>query len=321
VNLEELSEQIRRAEQEISKVVLGQEETVRHLLVALLAGGHVLMEGVPGLGKTLLARTLSHVLGATFKRIQFTPDLMPSDVTGSHVYSQREERFVFVPGPVFTQLLLADEINRAPAKTQAALLEAMQDRSVTSDGQARALPAPFFVLATQNPVESQGTYPLPEAQLDRFLLMIAIRHPSREAERRVVEQSLAGFNPSDLAAARLTKVFTAEALVSMQSALGEVKVHPEIIDYVVEIVTRTRQNRSVYLGASPRGSLGLVACARANAALEGRSYVVPDDVKTFAPPVLRHRLVLNPDAELEGTTADQVVTSILGEVPVPKAVG
>jgi MoxR-like ATPase len=321
VNLEELSQRSRRVETEIARVVLGQEETVHNLLVSLLAGGHVLMEGVPGLGKTLLARTLSHVLGATFKRLQFTPDLMPSDVTGSHVYSQREERFVFVPGPIFTQLLLADEINRAPAKTQAALLEAMQDRSVTTDGQARALPSPFFVIATQNPVESQGTYPLPEAQLDRFLLMIAVGHPSREAERQVVTQSLAGFNPSDLGAVGLTRVLSADELLAMQAALSQVTVAPELVDYAVDIVTRTRTHRSVYLGASPRGSLGLVACARAHAATEGRPYVIPDDVKAFAVPVLRHRLVLQPDAELEGVSAEDVVTAILGEAPVPKAVG
>jgi len=321
VNLEELSERTKRVEREITRVVLGQDETVHHLLVALLAGGHVLMEGVPGLGKTLLARTLSHVLGASFKRLQFTPDLMPSDVTGSHVYSQREERFVFVPGPIFTQLLLADEINRAPAKTQAALLEAMQDRSVTTDGKARPLPSPFFVIATQNPVESQGTYPLPEAQLDRFLLMLAIGHPSREAEHRVVTQSLSGFNPSELGAVGLERVLTAEELVAMQAALSQVRVDPELVDYAVDIVTRTRTHRSVYLGASPRGSLGLVACARASAAVEGRAYVIPDDVKAFAVPVLRHRLVLQPDAELEGVGADAIVTSILGEAPVPKAVG
>jgi MoxR-like ATPase len=321
VNLEELSQRMQRVEHEIARVVLGQEEVVHHLLVALLAGGHVLMEGVPGLGKTLVARTLSHVLGATFKRIQFTPDLMPSDVTGSHVYSQREEKFVFVPGPGFTQLLLADEINRAPAKTQAALLEAMQDRSVTTDGQARALPAPFFVIATQNPVESQGTYPLPEAQLDRFLLMLAVGHPSREAERRVVQQSLSGFNPSQLAAVGLECVLGAEDLLAMQAALSQVRVDLELVDYAVDIVTRTRTHRSVYLGASPRGSLGLIACARANAATEGRAYVIPDDVKSFATPVLRHRLVLHPDAELEGVSADDVVTAILGEAPVPKSVG
>jgi MoxR-like ATPase len=321
VNLDELSQRIERAEQEMARVVIGQDETVRQLFVALLAGGHVLLEGVPGLGKTLLARTLSFVLGASFKRIQFTPDLMPSDVTGSHVYNQREERFVFVPGPIFTNLLLADEINRAPAKTQSALLEAMQDRTVTTDGQARPLPAPFFVLGTQNPVESQGTYPLPEAQLDRFLLMLTVRHPGRDAERRVVEQSLTGFDPSDLAAVGLARVLEVPELMDMRASLSSVTVHPELIDYAVEIVARTRVHRSVFLGASPRGSLGLVACARANAAVEGRGYVTPDDVKAFAPPVLRHRLVLSPDAELAGTTSDHVISGILAEVPVPKGVG
>jgi MoxR-like ATPase len=237
------------------------------------------------------------------------------------VYSQREERFVFSAGPVFTQLLLADEINRAPAKTQAALLEAMQDRTVTTDATTRPLPKPFFVMATQNPVESQGTYPLPEAQLDRFLLMLSVQHPSRAAERRVVEQSLTGFDTADLARTELTVALSADDIVAMQGALGQVQVHGEIIDYAIDIVARSRAHRSVSLGASPRGSLGLVACARANAAASGRNFVVPDDVKSFAPAVLRHRLVLSPDAELEGTTADDIVTTILSEAPVPKAVG
>ncbi|MEY4550087.1 MAG: hypothetical protein RL685_6282 [Pseudomonadota bacterium] len=321
MNVQELSKKIDLTRAEVSRVVLGQDAAIRELMVALLAGGHVLIEGVPGLGKTLLARALAKVIGATFKRIQFTPDLMPSDVTGGQVYRAREEQFVFMPGPVFTQLLLADEINRAPAKTQAALLEAMQERSVTTDGVARPLPLPFLVLATQNPVESQGTYPLPEAQLDRFLIMLSVRHPSREAERLILQQSLAGFDPSDLQRAGLTQVMTAEELLAMQATLGSVHVHPEIVDYVVDVVSRTRAHRSVFLGASPRGSLALVACARASAAIEGRDFVVPDDVKAFAAAVLRHRLVLNPDAELEGTTADQVVSSVLAEAPVPKAVG
>jgi MoxR-like ATPase len=321
LNVEELSERVTRIHREVSKVVHGQEETVQHVLVALLAGGHVLIEGVPGLGKTLLARSISHVIGATFKRIQFTPDLMPSDVTGSMIFSQREERFVFSAGPVFTQLLLADEINRAPAKTQAALLEAMQDRTVTTDATTRALPKPFFVMATQNPVESQGTYPLPEAQLDRFLLMLSVQHPSRAAERRVVEQSLSGFDTTDLSRTELSVALGADDVVAMQAALGQVKVHAEIIDYAIDIVARSRTHRSVSLGASPRGSLGLVACARANAAASGRDFVVPDDVKSLAPAVLRHRLVLSPDAELEGTTSDDIITSILNEAPVPKAVG
>jgi len=306
---------------EVAKALIGQSAIIDQVLIALLAGGHVLIEGVPGLGKTLLVRALAKTFDGRFARIQFTPDLMPADVTGHTLYDQATREFTTRKGPVFTNLLLADEINRAPAKTQAALLEAMQDRTVTTDATTRALPKPFFVMATQNPVESQGTYPLPEAQLDRFLLMLSVQHPSRAAERRVVEQSLAGFETTDLSRTELSVALGADDVVAMQGALGHVKVHPEIIDYAIDIVARSRSHRSVSLGASPRGSLGLVACARANAAASGRDFVVPDDVKSFAPAVLRHRLVLSPDAELEGTTSDDVISGILNEAPVPKAVG
>jgi MoxR-like ATPase len=308
-------EQIRR---EAARVLLGQDDLILHALVAVLSGGHVLIEGVPGLGKTLLVRTLAHVLGATFKRIQFTPDLMPSDVTGGNVWNQKEDRFVFHEGPIFTQLLLADEINRAPAKTQSALLEAMQDLAVTSDGVTRPLPDPFFVLATQNPLESQGTYQLPEAQLDRFLVKIDVKHPSAAVEKLILRSHAGGFNAARLTRENLTQVATAADLVEMREMLTGVRVDDGIIDYITDIVGRSRAHRSVYLGASPRASIGLLAVARALAAGEGRGFVIPDDVKALAPAVLRHRLILHPDAEIEGVSADDCVEDILREAKVPK---
>jgi MoxR-like ATPase len=303
---------------EAAKVLLGQDELILHTLVAVLAGGHVLIEGVPGLGKTLLVRTLAHVLGATFKRIQFTPDLMPSDVTGGNVWNQKEDRFTFHEGPIFTQLLLADEINRAPAKTQSALLEAMQDLAVSSDGVTRLLPAPFFVIATQNPIESQGTYPLPEAQLDRFLVKIEVKHPSPAVERLILRSHANGFNAAQLERAELQQIASAAELLAMREMLASVRIDDGLIDYIADIVGRSRAHRSVYLGASPRASIGLLAVARALAASEGRDFVIPDDVKALAPAVLRHRLILNPDAEIEGVSADDCVEDILREAKVPK---
>ncbi len=303
---------------EVGRVLLGQEEVVEHALVAILARGHVLIEGVPGLGKTLLVRVLSHVLGCSHKRIQFTPDLMPSDVTGGNVFNSREDRFEFLPGPVFTQLLLADEINRAPAKTQSALLEAMQESSVTVDGQTRALPGPFFVMATQNPIESQGTYPLPEAQLDRFMLKIGVSHPSTAVEKQILRNHLGGFNPSALEQAQLQTVVDDAALVAMQSGLQGIGFTEDMLDYITDIVGRTRLHRSVLLGASPRGTIALAAAARARAAVMGREFVIPDDVKALAPAVLRHRIILQPDAEFEGLSTDLCVEQILSEAQVPK---
>ena len=303
---------------EAARVLLGQDELILHTLIAVLAGGHVLIEGVPGLGKTLLVRTLAHVVGATFKRIQFTPDLMPSDVTGGTVFNQKEDRFVFHEGPIFTQLLLADEINRAPAKTQSALLEAMQDLAVTSDGVTRPLPEPFFVLATQNPIESQGTYPLPEAQLDRFLVKVNVKHPSAAVEKLILRNHASGFNAARLDRAELQQIATAEELCAMRELLSQVRVDDGIIDYIADIVGRSRAHRSVYLGASPRASIGLLGVARAMAASEGRDFVIPDDVKALAPAVLRHRLILHPDAEIEGVSGDDCVEDILREAKVPK---
>jgi MoxR-like ATPase len=316
VNLEQLSSELRRIETEVSRVLVGQESLVEHVLVGLVARGHVLIEGVPGLGKTLLVRALGRVLGLSFRRIQFTPDLMPSDITGSTLYSQKLGEFSFVPGPVFTELLLADEVNRAPAKTQSALLEAMQERSVTTDGITRPLSEPFLVLATQNPIESQGTYPLPEAQLDRFLLKLEVGHPSQAAEAQILLNYVAGFDPGELS--HLGQVSSQAAVVEMQRALGSIRIAREIIDYVTDIVRRTRTHPSVSLGASPRASIGLLNVARAHALWEGRDFVIPDDVKSYAHAVLRHRLQLQPDAELEGITADHCVDAVLRDAVVPK---
>ena len=307
-----------RIRNEVGRVLLGQDEVVEHALVAILARGHVLIEGVPGLGKTLLVRVLSHVLGCSHKRIQFTPDLMPSDVTGGNVFNSKSEQFEFLPGPVFTQLLLADEINRAPAKTQSALLEAMQEASVTVDGKTRPLPHPFFVMATQNPVESQGTYPLPEAQLDRFMLKIGVEHPSTAVEKQILRNHLHGFDPSALENSQLQHVVDDAALLAMQQGLKQVLVSDELLDYITDIVGRTRMHRSVLLGASPRGSIALAGAARARAGMLGREFVIPDDVKSLAPAVLRHRIILQPDAEFEGISPDLCIEQILSEAQVPK---
>jgi len=319
MNPEAFGEICERILREVERVLVGQQDLVEQVLTAVLARGHVLVEGVPGLGKTLLVRTLARVLGCQSRRIQFTPDLMPTDVTGGNIFNQRTQAFDFMPGPVFTQLLLGDEINRAPAKTQSALLEAMQEHSVTTDGITRPLPRPFCVVATQNPVESQGTYPLPEAQLDRFLLKVEVGHPAPEVEKQILRNVVQGFDASDLDAAGLRAVVTAEDVQTMQQALTGITVDEGILEYITDIVGRTRAHRSIDLGASPRASIALLAGARATAAMRGRGFVVPDDIKTLAPAVLRHRVILVPDAEFEGITADACIREILTEATVPKS--
>lgn len=303
---------------EIGKAVVGQDSAVTGLVVALLCRGHVLLEGVPGVAKTLLVRALAASLELDTKRVQFTPDLMPSDVTGSLVYDARSAEFSFQNGPVFTNLLLADEINRTPPKTQSSLLEAMEERQVTVDGTPRKLPEPFLVAATMNPVEYEGTYPLPEAQLDRFLLKLTVPLPSREDEIGVLTRHAAGFNPRDLHSAGIRPVAGVAELDAARKAVEATSVSPEITAYVVDICRATRDSPSLTLGVSPRGATALLATARAWAWLVGRDYVTPDDVKALALPTLRHRVQLRPEAEMEGVTADAVITAILSHVPVPR---
>jgi MoxR-like ATPase len=304
--------------EEVAKAVIGQDAAVSGLAVALLCRGHVLLEGVPGVAKTLLVRAVAAALALDTKRVQFTPDLMPGDVTGSLVYDARSTRFSFVEGPVFTNLLLADEINRTPPKTQASLLEAMEERQVTVEGSPRPLPEPFLVIATQNPIEYEGTYPLPEAQLDRFLLKLTMPLPSRDDELAVLRRHSAGFDPRNLAAAGLRPVAGPGELDAARKAAASVSVTPEVLGYVVDVCRATRATPSLQLGASPRGATALLATSKAWAWLSGRDYVTPDDVKALARPTLRHRISVRPEAELDGATADGVLDGVLASVPVPR---
>ena len=301
---------------EVAKAVVGQDQLVTGLLIALVADGHVLLEGVPGVAKTLLARTVAAALSLSAKRVQFTPDLMPGDVTGSLVYDARTAEFEFREGPVFTNILLADEINRTPPKTQAALLEAMEERQVSVEGRPRLLPTPFLVAATQNPVEYEGTYPLPEAQVDRFLLKLFVSAPDRNAEIELLIRHAAGFNPRDLSAIR--PVAGLQELAAARKAAAQVRVSPEVTGYIVDLCRATRQAPSLRLGVSPRGATALLAASRAWAWLAGRDFVIPDDVKALARPALRHRIQLRPEAELEGVTPEGVLDGLLSSVPVPR---
>ena len=301
---------------EVGKAVIGQDATVTGLVIALLCRGHVLLEGVPGVAKTLLVRSVAASLDLETKRVQFTPDLMPGDITGSLVYDARTATFDFRPGPVFTNLLLADEINRTPPKTQASLLESMEERQVSVDGIPRPLPDPFVVCATQNPVEYEGTYPLPEAQLDRFLLKLTVPLPERDDEIKVLQAHDGGFDPRDLS--RLRPVATAADLEAGRTAVQAVSVAPEVLGYVVDVCRATRSTPSLSLGVSPRGATALLATAKAWAWLSGRDYLTPDDVKALARPTLRHRVSLRPEAELEGVTGDGVLDGVLSSVPVPR---
>jgi MoxR-like ATPase len=313
----ELRDALSRVRHEVGKAVVGQDGAVTGLLIALLANGHVLLEGVPGVAKTLLVRSLSRSLSLETRRVQFTPDLMPGDITGSVVYDPKTGEFEFREGPVFTNILLADEINRTPPKTQSALLEAMEERQVSADGVTRALPVPFLVAATQNPIEYEGTYTLPEAQLDRFLLKLVLDLPARDAEVEVLARHASGFNPRDLEAAGVTPVLDASTLQAAQEDVARMPVSADVLGYAVDLARGTRQSPSVRLGVSPRGTTALLAVSRAWAWLSGAAGVTPDHIQAMALPVLRHRIQLRPEAELEGVGADAVLRAVIQQVRVP----
>jgi MoxR-like ATPase len=315
MELKELRDRASRVLDEVERAIVGKRDALELILLAILCDGHVLLEDYPGLAKTLIARSFAQTTSLEFARIQFTPDLMPSDVTGSSIFDQRSADFRFLPGPIFTNLLLADEINRAPPKTQAALLEAMQERQVTTEGETRPLPAPFVVLATQNPIEYEGTYPLPEAQLDRFLMRVGVGYPSRENEIEMLARRLER-GEDELA---LDIVVDAATLVTMQRALEQVHVSEAIEGYIVDLVTATRTSARLAVGASPRGSLALLKLSRAKAAVAGRDFVVPEDVKAIAVPALAHRLTLRPELWVQRVRGEDVVAEALESVPTPPA--
>jgi MoxR-like ATPase len=304
--------------EQLGRVVLGQDEAVRDVVAALVARGHVLLEGVPGTAKTLMVRTLSQVLRLEFRRVQFTPDLMPSDITGVNLLSGPAGTFTFRPGPIFGDLVLGDEINRAPAKTQAALLEAMQERRVTVDGVSHELPESFTVFATQNPIEFEGTYPLPEAELDRFLVKVVLDYPEEQIEQGILHRVLGGFEADAPESYGVDTVADASGLAELRDACRRVRVEPSLVAYVAAIVRATRSAPVLALGASPRGSIALLKMAQAAALLEGRPYVVPDDVKALAPAVLRHRVTVAPELELEGVAPDTALRGIVEKIEAPR---
>lgn len=302
---------------ELNKAIVGQRETLDQLLLVMLVGGHALVEGVPGLAKTLAVKALAHIFQLKFQRVQCTPDLMPADILGANVFNLSTSAFTLHRGPIFTDLLLVDEINRTPPRTQSALLEAMEEKQVTIDGTSHELSGSFAVFATQNPVEFEGTYPLPEAQLDRFLVKILIGYPAAEEEAQVLQNYQDGFDPRDLERLRFATV-PIERLLAARKETAAVRVEPALFRYIVTLVSRTRNSAAVSLGASPRAAISLMLFSKAIAATEGRDYLIPDDIKAAALPILRHRLVLKPEADLEGMTADQVVKEIVRSVEVPK---
>ena len=318
-NTDRLKEVLTQARHEVAKVIIGQAVVVDRALIAIFTGQHALIEGVPGVAKTLLVRTLAHVLGTNFSRIQFTPDLMPADITGTNVFNLQRNEFTLIRGPVFTSFLLADEINRAPAKTQSALLQAMQERTVTIDRDTHALPENFTVFATQNPIEYEGTYPLPEAQKDRFMLKITMTAPGRDEELILAQRMLGDDSPeATLGRGTVQAVIKAEELGELRRSLQNITLREELVGYIVDIVRATRQHESVLVGAGPRATQSLLLAARAHSAMGGRDFVTPDDIKAMAVPVLEHRLILRPEFEIEGLAVSEVIERILQEISVPR---
>jgi MoxR-like ATPase len=318
-NTEILKKALLKTKQEVAKVIIGYEKVVDQALIAIFTGTHAIIEGVPGVAKTLLVRTLAHVMRCDFSRIQFTPDLMPTDITGTHVFNLQTNEFSLVKGPVFSTFLLADEINRAPAKTQSALLQAMQERTVTIDRQTHELSSNFTVFATQNPIEYEGTYPLPEAQKDRFMLKITMDPPDKDAELTLAQRMLGKDAPENtLASGAVQQIITPEVLTKLRMALEGILVKEDLVAYVVDIVRKTRSHQSVLVGAGPRATQALLLSSRAFAAINGRDFATPDDIKTMAYPVLEHRLILRPEYEIEGLTIKEVIENILKEIAVPR---
>ena len=318
LSLEMATQAMQGLQQQIARVFIGQDPVVEQVLIALLSGGHVLIEGVPGLGKTLLVRALAEGFGGQFSRIQFTPDLMPTDVTGHIIYDMKQERFTIRRGPIFTNLLLADEINRAPAKTQSALLEVMQEQQVTLEGKALEVPLPFMTLATQNPIEQEGTYPLPEAQLDRFLFKVLIDYPEENREQEMIAQVTTDQVGDQLNVSAITSKLTPQLIQQTQKLAAQVQVDRAVNDYAVSIVRTTRNWQGISVGAGPRGAIALIRAGRANALLNGRDFVTPDDIKHVALPALRHRILLSPELELEGHSSDEVLQGLLDKVEAPR---
>jgi len=314
MNLQDVGTKAQEIIDEVERVIVGKRDVLELVVTSILAGGHILFEDLPGLAKTLIARSFAQVLGIGFKRIQFTPDLLPADITGSHIFNREKSEFLLAPGPIFSNIILADEINRATPKTQSALLEAMQEQQVSIGGETRPLPEPFVVVATQNPIEYEGTFPLPEAQLDRFMVRLSIGYPTHDDEVEILRRRL-DRKQDEL---ELTALSAGAELVAMRAATEEVHVEPDIEAYIVSIVSKTRAHSSVYVGASPRGSLALIKLARARAVVQGRDYVLPDDIKALAVPALAHRLILSPDLWAKKVTAQDIVTGVVSNVPVPK---
>ena len=313
--VEDLSNRIKI---ELKKVIVEQEEVMNQAIISLISGGHVLIEGVPGLAKTLLIKTLAKTLSLDFKRVQFTPDLMPADITGTKVFNMQKREFELVKGPVFTNFLLADEINRTPPKTQAGLLESMAEITVSIVGEMIRLPRPYMVFATENPLEYEGTYPLPEALVDRFIMKVLIDYPSTNGEKEVLMRYNSGFSGNDLDKCGIEVLFNAEDIMACRQEVQEVKIDEALVEYIVNIIKETRNNPAIEIGSSPRGSIALLQCSKGCAALMGRDYVIPEDIKSMAFPTLRHRIILKPELELEGIRPDEVINDILSKIKVPR---